>query len=156
MPDWSTDNPDYPPAAFYFTVSFSGKPQGVDSSFREVSGISPEMETEAVVEGGENGYVLALPKGVKHPRLVLKRGIAPRESPLLQWCKSVLEGGLVQPIFTKTVHLKLLNSTGAPLRVWSFANVYPVKLAVEAFNSTKNEVAVETIELSYSFSKRVV
>ena len=156
MPNWATLRPEDPPAAFYFAVTFGEQAQDADSSFREVSGISPEMETEAVVEGGENRYVLALPKGVKHPRLVLKRGIASNTSRLLMWCTAVLEGGLAQPVYTKMVHLFLLDSAGAPLRAWSFADAYPVKLAVEAFNSTKNEVAIETIELSYSFSKRVV
>lgn len=148
--------PEDPPAAFYFAVTFGEQAQDADSSFREVSGISPEMDTEPVIEGGENRYVLALPKGVKHPRLVLKRGIASNTSRLLMWCTAVLEGGLARPLYTKMVHLFLLDSVGAPLRAWSFADAYPVKMAVDAFNSTRNEVAVETIELSYTYSKREV
>ena len=148
--------PQDPPAAFYFTVTFGTQPQDADSSFREVSGIAPEMETEAVVEGGENRYVLALPKAVKHPKLVLKRGIAPNSSRLLMWCQAALEGGLNRPIFPKQIHLFLLDGLGRPLRAWSFDNAYPVKLEVEAFNSTKNEVALEKIELSYAFSTREV
>jgi len=146
--------PEDPPAAFYFMVTFGSNAQDSDSSFREVSGIAPEMETEAVVEGGENSYVLALPKAVKHPRLVLKRGIASENSRLLAWCKEVLEGGLNTLIRPQQVHLLLLNGAGRPLRKWSFDNAYPVKMEIEAFNSTKNEVAVEKIELSYAFSKR--
>jgi len=148
--------PEDPPAAFYFTVTFGTQPPDADSSFREVSGIAPEMETESVVEGGENRYVLALPKAVKHPKLVLKRGIAPITSRLLTWCQAALEGGLNRPIFPKQIHLFLLDGLGCPLRVWSFNNAYPVKLEVEAFNSTKNEVALEKIELSYAFSTREV
>lgn len=146
--------PEDPPAAFYFKVTFGSNGPDADSSFREVSGIAPEMETEAVVDGGENRYVLALPKAVKHPRLVLKRGIAPGHSRLLAWCKEVLEGGLSNRIRPQQVHLQLLNGAGTPLRKWSFDNAYPVKMEIEAFNSTKNEVAVEKIELSYAFSTR--
>jgi phage tail-like protein len=62
----------YPPAAFYFTVTFGNGVQVPDASFSEVSGISLEMETEAVVEGGENRFVHQLPKGIKHPNLELK------------------------------------------------------------------------------------
>ena len=154
--DQSRIRSDDLPAAFYFAVTFGEQAQDADSAFSEVSGISPEMETEAVVEGGENRYVLALPKGVKHPRLILKRGIAANTSRLLMWCMAVLEGGLAQPVYPKMVHLFLLGSDGTPLRAWSFSDAYPVKMAVEAFNSTKNEVAVETIELSYTYSKREV
>ena len=156
MPEFLRTRPGDPPAAFYFTVTFGTQPKDADSSFREVSGIAPEMETESVVEGGENRYVLSLPKAVKHPKLVLKRGIAPENSRLLMWCQAVLEGGLIKPIFPKLIHVFLLDGLGSPLRAWSFANAYPVKLEIEAFNATKNEVALEKIELSYAYSKREV
>jgi len=146
---------DYPPAAFHFTVTFGRQPQDADGSFREVIGIGPEMETEPVTEGGENRFVHQLPKAVKHPRLVLKRGIAPNGSLLVKWCQETLERGLVRPIFPKLVHVYLLDEFGRPLRAWSFANAYPVKWEVDGgFQSMKNEVALEKIELSYAFSKR--
>lgn len=145
---------DYPPAAFYFTVSLGPLPLIADSSFREVGGIGPEMDTETVAEGGENRFVHVLPKSVKHPRLVLKRGIATIVSPLVRWCKGALEGGLAQPIEPKLVHVFLLDESSLPLRAWSFENAYPVKWEVEGFQSMKNEVALEKIELVYAFSKR--
>jgi phage tail-like protein len=146
----------YPPAAFHFTVTFGTNPQDADGSFQEVSGIAPEMETESVPEGGENRFVHTLPKAVKSARLVLKRGIAALDSRLVMWCQSVLEGGLARPVFPKLLHVFLLDEKGQPLRAWSFANAYPVKWEVEPFNATKNEVAVEKIELSYAYSKREV
>lgn len=145
---------DYPPVAFHFAVSFGTAARDADCSFREVSGIGPEIETETVVEGGENRYVYQLPKAAKHPRLVLKRGVARFESRLVTWCRNVLEGGLSQPVVPKLLHVALLGENGQPLRLWSFENAYPVKWEVEAFNSTKNEVALEKVELSYLFSKR--
>ena len=147
---------EYPPPVFRFTVTFGMFPPVLDSSFQEVTGIGPEMETESVVEGGENRYVHNLPKAVKHPKLVLKRGIASLASPLVLWCKSVLEGGLAKQIYPKSMHVFLLDEMGLPLRCWSFENAYPVQWQVEAFNSTKNEVAVEKITFSYAFSTRVV
>ncbi len=146
----------YPPAGFRFAVSFGTSPSSQDSSFQEVSGIGPEMETESVTEGGENRYVHTLPKAVKHPKLVLKRGIAALQSPLVVWVKSVLEGGLAKAVYPKMMHVFLLDEKGEALRAWSFENAYPVHWEVEAFNSTKNEVAVEKITLSYAFSTRVV
>ncbi len=146
----------YPPPAFHFAVSFGTQPADADGSFREVSGIGPEIETESVVEGGENRYVLALPKAVKHPRLVLKRGIAPNNSRLVLWCQSVFEGGLVKPVYPKLMHVFLLDGAGEALRAWSFENAWPVKWEIEPFNSTRNEVAMEKIELSYAYSKREV
>jgi phage tail-like protein len=145
-----------PPVAFHFAVTFGATPPAVDGAFQEVSGISPEMETEAVPEGGENRFVHQLPKAVKNSKLTLKRGVADLDSPLVSWCRAVLEGGLVRPIVPKVVHVFLLDGAGLPLRAWSFANAYPVRWEVEAFNSTKNELALEKIELSYAYSKREV
>lgn len=147
---------DYPPAAFYFTVSFGTAIRDADCSFREVSGIGAEMETETVVEGGENRFVYQLPKAVKHQRLVLKRGVAPFKSRLVTWCRNVLEGDLTHPFSTKLMHVHLLDEKGEPLRSWSFENAYPVKWDVEPFQSNKNEVALEKIELTYLYSKREV
>jgi phage tail-like protein len=145
-----------PPVAFHFTVSFGTRPPGVDGSFQEISGISPEMEIETVTEGGENRFVHQLPKGVKAGKLTLKRGVAPMDSPLITWCLSVLEGGLVRAITPKLLHVFLLGADGSPLRVWSVANAWPVRWQVEAFNSTKNELALEQVELAYAYVKREV
>lgn len=146
----------YPPVAFHFSVSFGIPGRDADCAFREVGGIAAEMETESVVEGGENRFVHQLPKAVKHPRLVLKRGVAPFTSRLVTWCRDVLESGLAFPVTTKLMRVSLLDESGQALRVWSFENAFPVKWEVEPFQSSKNEVAIEKIELAYSLSKREV
>lgn len=145
---------EYPLPAFYFTVLLEGS--YIDTSFQEVTGIGPEIETEDVVEGGENRFVHQLPKAVKHPKLVLKRGIAKMNSPLVKWCISILESDFSAPIKPKELDVMLLNEYGDPLRVWYFANAYPVHWEVDSFNSTKNEVAIETIELKYNYSNRIL
>lgn len=145
----------YPPVAFQFSVGIGQTSSALrDTSFREVSGIGPELELEPVPEGGENRFVHMLPKAMKHPKLVLKRGIAAYKSPLVIWCKKVLEGGLAEPIQPELVRVSLLNETGAILRTWSFANAYPVHWEVDGFNATRNEVALERIDLSYAYSTR--
>jgi phage tail-like protein len=150
-PSHSATN-EYPLPAFHFKVTFFGMGSDEDTSFQEVTGISSEIETESYVEGGENRYVHKLPKAVKHPNLILKRGIAKKSSPLVIWCRSVLEMDFVIPIIPQMMSVILLNERGEPARAWSFANAYPVKWEVESFHSTKNEVAIEKIELSYTHS----
>ncbi|MCB1937300.1 MAG: phage tail protein [Nitrosomonas sp.] len=155
MPDAQSNNP-YPPSAFYFKVMFGGTHETVDTSFQEVSGISSEVDVETVTEGGENRFVHQLPKGVKHSNLELKRGIASKDSPLVKWCMAVMEGDLVQAIETKEVRVFLLNEEKKPIRGWLFDSAYPLKWEVESFGSTKNEVAIEKIVMSYTYSKRIV
>jgi len=145
----------YPPAAFHFSVTFGSNPKDADAAFREVSGIGPEVETETVNEGGQNGFVHVLPKAIKHPRLVLKRGIAASDSKLMKWCQAVMEGGFVKPIEPMLVHVFLLDAQGEPLRCWTVENAWPVKWEIDGFQSTRNEVAMEKIELAYARSNRV-
>ncbi|HEX7645088.1 MAG TPA: phage tail protein [Burkholderiaceae bacterium] len=145
----------YPLPAFYFRVVFVGLPGNSDTSFQEVSGISTEMETEPIVEGG-NQYSLLLPKSLKHANLVLKRGIADVSSPLVQWCRDVLETDFTKAIVPSLVKVNLLGADATPLCGWQFTNAYPVKWNIDGFSSTKNEVAIETIELCYLSSSRIL
>lgn len=152
----STEGGLYPPSAFYFKVVIGTTASDTDSSFQDVSGISTEMSTEDVTEGGENRFVHKLPTTIKQSNLELKRGIAPASSPLVSWCQEVLEGDLIATIVPKLISVYLLNENAEPIRGWTFANAFPIKWEVEAFNSTKNEVAVEKIVLSYTYSNRIL
>jgi phage tail-like protein len=149
----SHPQPDALPTAFFFRVGF-GTDRDSDAAFQEVGGIGPEMETESYREGGENRFVHALPKGVKHPKLTLKRGIAPFASPLVTWCRDVLEGGLGVRIVPQLVHVDLLNAAAEPLRSWTFENAYPAHWTVDAFQAERGSVAIEKIELNYAVSSR--
>lgn len=146
----------YPPSAFYFSVVLGATLGLTDTSFQEVSGIGAEIDVEPVVEGGENRFVHQLPKGVKHTNLELKRGIASMTSPLVIWCRSVMELDFIAPIVPQPVCVYLMNENSIPIRAWTFANAWPVKWSVDSFNSTKNEVAIEKIVLSYTYSNRII
>ena len=145
----------YQPAAFYFSVRFSATGELSDTSFQEVSGISSELETESYTEAGENRFTYLLPTAVKHTRLILKRGIANMTSPLVQWCRAVMDDELAQPIQTMSILVSLMNEDEIPIRTWSFIDAYPIKWTVDPFNSTKNAVAIETIELFYKYLDRL-
>ena len=146
----------YQPPAFYFTVSFSNTAGMLDCSFKEVSGIKTEMDLEPYQEGGENRFIHQLPKGSKQSQLTLKRGIAKYTSPLVHMCRDVLEGGLISEIEPVSLVVTLLNAQGLPMRSWSFDNVFPIAWEVDAFDSMKNEVAIETIKLSYNSANRIL
>lgn len=144
-----------PPVAFHFTVLFAGiAPPVPDMAFQEVSGLEHGLDTEPVVEGGENRFVHQLPKPAKRGNLKLKRGLTTYASGLVQWCKSTIEGDFTQDIVPKDLTISLLNEMRTPVAVWSVGNAYPVKWSVGTFDAMKNELAVETIELAYNALKR--
>lgn len=149
-------NDDYPPSAFYFKVVFSGAGAMQDNSFQDVSGISSSIETEPYTELSENRFVYQLPKSIKFDNLILKRGIAKMKSPLVRWCNSIFSGNFTKPIVPKQILVYLMNENKVPIRGWSFENAYPVKWTIDNFNSTKNEVAIETIELKYNYMDRII
>jgi phage tail-like protein len=142
------------PVAFQFLVTIENANLPQDLAFAEVSGLDVEIEIETVVEGGENTFVHRLPKGAKHSNLVLKRGIANASNGLAQWCKEVLEGGLVKKIEPRRILVSLCDKENVPLRSWAFSNAYPVKWSTDGLDASKNAIAIETIEFAYHTVKR--
>jgi phage tail-like protein len=146
MTDW--------PVVFHFGVSVDNATANEDGAFQEVSGLEAEIELETVVEGGENRFVHRLPKPVKHPNLVLKRGIASDSSQLVTWCKAVFENDFAQAITPRGIVVSLRDADGEPLRSWSVGNAFPVKWRVDGFGAMKNEIAIESMEFAYTTLKR--
>ncbi|MEX0769186.1 MAG: phage tail protein [Balneolaceae bacterium] len=142
----------YPPAGFHFRVNVEGlDSDSKDIGFQEVSGIDATVGETTYEEGGENRFVHRLPERVTYEKLVLKRGVL-QGSELIGWFKKAVESFQFEP---KGVLVTLLNEEHEPLESWSFINAYPVKWSVDSFNSTKNEVAVETIELAFQYFRRM-
>lgn len=146
-----------PPVAFHFSVAFVGLiPPVPDMAFQEVSGLETSIELEPLTEGGENRFVHQLPKSVKHPNLVLKRAMTTMASGLVHWCKSTLEGDFSEAIVPKDMVVSLLSENRIPVATWSIGNAFPIKWMVGNLDAMKNELAIETIELSYTTLKRMM
>ncbi|MCH2233063.1 MAG: phage tail protein [Crocinitomicaceae bacterium] len=144
----------YPAVGFYFSLSFSGDISNAETSFKEVSGLTMEMDTESIEEGGVNDYTHIVPKRRKHQNLVLKRGYSANQE-LTTWCEDAIMGGLLEGVYPETLTVKLLNENGTPLKSWSFYNAWPVKWELSPFDSEKNEVVIESIEFAYSYFKSI-
>jgi phage tail-like protein len=143
------------PVAFHFEVTFAGAGPSVDDvAFQEVSGLESGLDTEAVVEGGENRFVHQLPKPAKRGNLKLKRAMTSSDSGLVKWCKSTIEGDFTEAIAPMDITVSLMNEERAPVAVWFVGNAYPVKWTIGGFDAMKNELAVETIELVYHVLER--
>ncbi|MFT6844600.1 MAG: phage tail-like protein [Flavobacteriales bacterium] len=144
----------YPVTGFYFKVEVDGISDAVDNSFKEVEGLSMEMELEEFKEGGNN-QLLQVPKRMKKKNLVLKRGLVPAQSKLMTWVEKTVSSDLSSPITLKTILVKLLNEKGNPLLVWTFNNAYPIKYDLSNLDAMKNDCLVETMEFSYTnFSRK--
>lgn len=138
----------YPPVGFHFLVNFQlpGLTPN-DFSFREVSGLSVNVDTEDFVEGGENRFVHSLPVRTKYADLDLKRGMF-TGSMIVQWVKAAVERFEFQPI---NLTISLLNAQHAPLAVWNVVNAYPIEWSVDSFNAEESKIVVETLKLKYQY-----
>jgi phage tail-like protein len=68
----------------------------------------------------------------------------------------VFEGNFVKPIAPMPVQVHLIGENSVPVRSWSFSNAFPISWEVDSFNSTKNDVAIETITLRYDNLSRLL
>lgn len=111
------------------------------------------MQTETLKEGGENRFEHILPVRTKYDPLVLKRGLV-KDSSMIQWFMDAILNFDIKPM---TLLVKLLHIDKAdpnqpqPLMTWVVVNAWPKKWSVSEFNADQNTLAIESIELHYSY-----
>lgn len=145
-------NGQYPVPGFRFVVTLSNNSRGeanYDASFQEISGVSVEIPTEDVYEGGENRFAFRLPIPTKYPNLVLKRGYMAISSDFDDWINGTLDTGFAKPIELRNIVVTLLDEENFPLMTWTFEGAYPVKKEVSGFAAEKNQLLVEHMEFAY-------
>lgn len=144
------DSSFYPPVGFYFEVDVGDITGKNECNFQEVSGLNVSINLAPIKEGGENRFIHRLPERPTHQNLILKRGMV-KGSPLITWIKNAIEQFTFSP---KTVIVKLLDETGAPLVSWTFDNAYPVAAKISDFKAQENSIVIETFELAYNYFTR--
>lgn len=149
----------YPPTGFHFKVEFQGV-SGMDNDtgqrFQEVGGLSFEIETEALQEGGENRFAYKFPKRAKYPNLVLKRGLL-TDKALIDWINAAMNTWFTVVIYDfkpADIIVSLLDEKDEAIAIWKVIQAYPVKWSMSDLKSTENAIVVETLELAYQYFER--
>lgn len=128
-------------------------PNPLDIRFQKVSGLSAEVETEPVGEGGQNLYTQRLPKGVRYNNLVLERGLVVGPPLNVVGSPLSLEFNAAMSLFkfsTSNVLVTLLGEDKLPLAAWLFLKAYPVKWSTSDLNASEPALLIETLELAYT------
>jgi phage tail-like protein len=116
----------------------------VVAGFSEVSGLSMELETEDVPEGGVNSHAHRLPKRFSYPNLVLRRGMT--DSPaLVDWISAAVDGTIER----KRGEVFMLDATGTAVWGWAFERAYPVTWTGPELQADGQSVAMESLELAH-------
>lgn len=131
-------------AVFFFAAG--AVPNPVDMRFQKVSGLSAEINTTTITEGGQNLYTQKTPTGISYNNLVLERGIV-IGSPLFNEFNAALSFFKFAP---SNVIITLLNENSLPLASWLFMKAFPVKWSLSDLDADANAAAIETLELSYT------
>lgn len=152
---------DFPPVGYVFIVqilgSSSSDPSSIEAGFQEVSGITAEMSTEKITEGGENRFVHTVPSRINNSDLVLKRGLIVSSSEFGKWCREHFKQGLntvkeKNRIDVKDLIVHLLDvDTKKPIMSWAFAGAYPIKWEISGLNAKQSEIVVESLTLTYRY-----
>ena len=138
-----------PPVGYHFVVTFfigGVIPNPLDIRFKKVSGLSSEIETTPLKEGGENLYTHRLPGRVSYNNLVLERGMV-IGSPLVVEFNIAMSSLRLLP---GNVLVVLLNDDSLPAAAWFFWKTYPVKWSISDLDATANSIVIETMELAYT------
>jgi phage tail-like protein len=137
------------PLGFRFSVVFfvlGVLPNPLDIRFQRVRGLSAQVDTTSLHEGGQNLYTQKLPTGISYGNLTLERGIV-LGSPLALEINVALSLFRFRP---SNVLVTLLDGTGIPLSAWFFYKAYPVRWSTADLDANDKSVLIETIELAYA------
>ncbi len=130
-----------PAVAFCFNVSIDGVLEG---GFSEISGIQLETEYEQYQEGGCNGYVHMLPTRTKQGNITLKRGVVDRR--IWDWYFDLCRG----EVHERQADIVLMDpASKKKVLSWKLIGVLPVKWQGPDLNALQDNVAVESLELTY-------
>ena len=133
-----------PVFCFHVKLDFMGS----EGFFKSVSGLRYETEVVPVREGGQNTTTFQLPGAVKWSNIVLKMGFTKdsASSGMLQWRKEWTEpGGGKRSGGTITQ----LDTAMNRVMSWTFVRGFPVKWELSEFDASKNELAIETLEIAH-------
>lgn len=129
----------------YFDLFLLGAGVVLEGRFTSVSGLNMEVEYEVYNEGGLN-YPRFFFKETKPQVLVLEQGVVTSVDSVSMLMNMCVLGMSVPLAGTVT----LIDSFGAPQRVWSIVDAYLQKYIGPELNSNQATLAVSRIELIYN------
>lgn len=137
---------DLPYRGFNFKVEIDGISE---AGFQECSGLDVTTDPVEYREGADPNHVRHLTGLNKYSPITLKRGIS-KSSSLWDWRQKVIDGKTER----KNVSIVLLDEAQEEQLRWNLSKAWPSKWTGPTFNSTSNEVAIESLEIVYDEMKK--
>lgn len=136
--------------ALRWYLEIDGITEGV---FREVTGLDSETEVieHRVAGKGGNMVVHKVPGALKWSNIVLRRGITD-DRKLHDWRQKIEEGQVEGN--RKNGSVTMYNPAGEAVAKYTFKNGWPCKFKGPALDASKNEIAIEEIEICHEGLER--
>ena len=131
--------------SFRFSVDFQLPGGVVPVHFSELSGLSVNVETDTIKEGGQNEYIQKLPTYPQYSNLVLKKAMDV-DMALVRWILKAITAFDFSPV---TMTISMLSENREPLVSWMVSGAYPLKWEVSNLQADQNSLAIETLEMAY-------
>jgi|SRR5215470_5305881 len=143
MPPVTRDDP-YPGFSFEVIVTnVSDDGMAVKGSFAEASGMEVEVPPIEYRNGSEDITVRKIPGMKKFTNITLKRGITGHIE-FWNWVVEALNG----KVRRTSGAIVMLDENRQEVMRWNFDRAWPTKYTGPSLNSTKNEIAMETLMLA--------
>jgi phage tail-like protein len=110
----------------------------------KVEGLGFEYEVFEYREGGVNGYTHKLLGPIKYTNLRLTRPVDSTSDMLMMWLQSQLIA-----VLPSTMAITAMTAGGEEITTWNLAGVVPVKWTGPSLDIMSNNLATETLELTY-------
>ena len=132
-----------PVPKFYFSVTgLTGDPV----NFQEVTGLDTE-HTPIEYRSGDSPsfHPIKMPGLRKFGNVTLRQGVFVSDTNLWDWFSRIK----LNTILRTTIVVSLLDETATPKMVWTLKNAVPIKLTGTDLKSEGNEVAVESLDITF-------
>lgn len=119
--------------------------------FASVAGLQVSVQTEDVVEGGQNGFTRKLPGRMQWPNITLSRGLTQADN-LFDWFnKTSGEGFAAEGSKLKrcTGAITALSMDGKRIRAWNISGCFPVRWKGPDFDVSSSNTLAEELELAH-------
>jgi phage tail-like protein len=132
---------DDPGSTIWFSLSIDGESLGY---FNGCEGLASQVEVEHRQEGGNNGFVWALPTRVTFSTIRLTRPLTPDTTKVAKWISSV-QTGIKRP----TAQISALRADGSEVASWGLIEVLPVRWSGPSLDPANPAVATEVLEIAH-------
>jgi phage tail-like protein len=130
-----------PYKAYHFLVEIDGM---TSAGFMECSGLDTSQDVISYREGNEGPTARKLAGLNQYSAITLRRGITDNAE-LWDWRRKAMSGAVER----KSGSIVQLDETGGEKLRWNFREGWPSRWTGATYNSTSQDVSVETLEITH-------